>query len=51
VRGFRLRRPRVHRIGNTHDVVGSVGVLEWRVEVMWELKLMESRVKLILALE
>jgi hypothetical protein len=23
---------------NAHDEVGSVGVLEWRVEVRWELK-------------
>jgi hypothetical protein len=28
-----------------------VGVLEWRVELKWELKLMESRMKLMLALE
>jgi hypothetical protein len=27
------------------------GVLEWRVEVKWELKLMESRMKLMLASE
>jgi hypothetical protein len=30
---------------NAHDVVGSMGVLEWRVELKWELKLMESRMK------
>jgi hypothetical protein len=37
--------------GEKCDVVGPVGVLEWRVELKWELKLTESRIKLILAME
>jgi hypothetical protein len=28
---------------NAHDVVGGVELLDWGVEVKWELKLMESR--------
>jgi hypothetical protein len=30
---------------NAHDVLGSVGVLKWMVELNWALNLMESRME------